>query len=94
MVIRNYSLRTVESYLWHVKGFQVHIQKPLDQATEDDIRLYLYHVKAVKKYSRSNLHQALSAIKYLYRNIGNAAQAKHVEGTEVRSAVTAGVSHG
>jgi len=68
MVIRNYSPRTVESYVWHVKAFQTHIQKPLEQATEDDIRSYLYHVKTVKHYSRSNLHQAFSAIKYLYRH--------------------------
>ena len=68
MVIQNYSPRTVEAYLYHVKTFQAHIEKPLDQVTEDDIRSYLYHAKAVKKYSRSNLHQAFSAIKYLYRH--------------------------
>jgi len=34
IVIRNYSPRTVESYLWHVKAFQAHIQKPLEQVTE------------------------------------------------------------
>jgi len=68
MVIRHYSPRTVKSYLWHVNAFKAHIQKPLDQVTEDDIRSYLYHVKTVKQYSRSNLHQAFSAIKYLCRH--------------------------
>lgn len=66
MTIQNYSPRTVESYIWHVKAFQTHFQKPLDQVSEDDIRSYLYHVKTVKQYSRSNIHQAFSAIKYLY----------------------------
>jgi len=68
MVIQHYSPRTVESYLWHVKAFFSYLQKPLDQVTEDDIRTYLFHVKTVKHYGRSNLHQAFSAIKYLYRN--------------------------
>ena len=68
MVIRHYSPRRVKSYLWHVNAFKAHIQKPPDQVTEDDIRSYLYHVKTVKQYSRSNLHQAFSAIKYLYRH--------------------------
>jgi site-specific recombinase XerD len=68
MVIGNYSPRTVSTYLSHVKSFQSHLEKSLDQVNEDDIRLYLYHVKTVKQYSRSNLHQAFSAIKYLYRH--------------------------
>ena len=68
MVVRNYSPRTVESYMWHINAFVSHIEKTLDQATEDDVRSYLYHVKTVKQYSRSNMHQAFSAIKYLYRN--------------------------
>lgn len=68
MVIQHYSARTVDSYLRHVKGFTTYLQKPLDQVSEDDIRTYLYHVKTEKHYSRSNLHQAFSAIKYLYRN--------------------------
>jgi site-specific recombinase XerD len=55
-------------YLSHVKFFQSHLGKPLDQATDDDIRSYLYHVKTVKKFGRSNLHQAFSAIKYVYRH--------------------------
>ena len=66
--IRNYSDKTVQAYSWHVQLFQSHIQKPLEQVTADDIRSYLYHVKKEKQYSRSSLHQAFSAIKYLYRH--------------------------
>ncbi len=68
MVIQHYSPKSVSTYLSHVKRFHDHLQKPLEQATEDDIRSYLYHAKNVKKFSRSNLHQAFSGIKYLYRN--------------------------
>lgn len=68
MEIQNYSPRTVEAYLFHVKRFQLYLHKPLDQVTVDDIRSYLYHVKKEKHYSRSSLHQAFSAIKYLYRH--------------------------
>lgn len=68
MVIQHYSPKSVSTYLSHVKRFHDHIQKPLEQATEDDIRSYLYHAKTVEKFSRSNLHQAFSGIKYLYRH--------------------------
>jgi integrase/recombinase XerD len=68
MVIQNYSPRTVQCYLWHVRRFREHFNKPVDQLTEDDIRGYLYHLKTEKKCSRSSLHQAFSAIKYMYRH--------------------------
>ncbi|NOY58885.1 MAG: site-specific integrase [Calditrichaeota bacterium] len=93
MVIRNYSPRTVESYLWHVKAFQAHIQKPLEQTTEDDIRSYLYHVKTVKQYSRSNPSGIQCDQISLSAHIENAAQVKRTERPETRSAVAAGVSH-
>lgn len=67
MVIRNYSPKTVACYIWHVNAFDSHIETSLEQVTDDDIRSYLYHLKSVKQCSRSSLHQAFSAIKYLYR---------------------------
>lgn len=68
MEIQNYSPRTVDAYLFHVKRFQSYLDKPLDHVTTDNIRSYLHHVKTVKQYSRSSLHQAFSGIKYLYRH--------------------------
>lgn len=67
MVIQNYSPRTVECYLWHVKDFIDFFSKPVESLNEENIRDYLYHVKTDKQYSHSNLAQAFSAIKYLFR---------------------------
>jgi integrase/recombinase XerD len=67
LVIQNYSPRTIELYKWHVKAFLSHCAKSADQITEDDIRDYLFYVKTEKHYSSSNLAQAFSAIKFLFR---------------------------
>ena len=67
LVIQNYSPRTIKLYKWHVNAFLSHHAKSADQITEDDIRDYLFHVKTEKHYSSSNLAQAFSAIKFLFR---------------------------
>jgi len=67
LVIQNYSPRTIEAYLWHVKQFTQFYPKGLDSIGEEQIRSYLYHIKTVRKYSPSNLSQAFSAIKFLFR---------------------------
>ena len=67
LVIQNYSLRTIELYKWHVKAFLNHQAKAAELITEDDIRDYLFFVKTEKHYSASNLAQAFSAIKFLFR---------------------------
>lgn len=67
LVIQNYSPRTIELYKWHVKVFLTHFAKPAGQITDDDIRDYLFYVKAEKHYSVSNLAQSFSAIKFLFR---------------------------
>ncbi|MBU1625819.1 site-specific integrase [bacterium] len=69
MVIQNYSPRTISSYAWHIKAFLNYCRKDVDKITEEDIRTYLYHIKAEMKYSPSNLAQAFSAIKFLYREM-------------------------
>lgn len=67
MIIQNYSPRTITSYRMHINAFINHHSKPVESLTEDDIRDYLYHVKVKKNYSHSNLAQAFSAIKFLFR---------------------------
>lgn len=67
MVIQNYSSKTVESYLRHVKGFIDFFSKSVESLDEDDIRDYLYHVKTSKQCSHSYVAQAFSAVKYLFK---------------------------
>jgi len=68
MVLLSYSPKTITSYTYHIGLFLKTLQKPAEAVTEDDIRTYLYTMKTVKKASQSNLSQAFSAIKFLYRS--------------------------
>ena len=68
MAIRDYSPRTIKTYLWHLDGFSSYFDHAVSGLDENDIRKYLYHLKNEKQYSTSNLRQAYSAIRYLYRN--------------------------
>ena len=67
LLIQSYSPRTIEAYQWHVKQFTQFYSQNLDKLGEEEIRKYLYHIKTVKHYGSSNLSQAFSAIKFLYR---------------------------
>ncbi len=68
MVLLSYSPKTIKSYTYHVDLFLKALQKPAEHVTEADIRSYLYTMKTVKQASQSNLSQAFSAIKFLYRS--------------------------
>jgi integrase/recombinase XerD len=65
--LMNYSRKTISSYGWHVKAFLNYFKQEPEALDEDDIRRYLYMIKTEKKMSSSNLAQAFSAIKFLYR---------------------------
>ena len=67
MVIQNYSPRTIEAYLWHVRQFTQFYSKGLDSIGKEEIRKYLYYVRSVRNYSPSNLSQAFNAIKFPFR---------------------------
>jgi len=67
MALRNFSPRTVKTYLYHIRNFREYFNGNVEGLKEDDLRNYLYHVKVEMGYSSSNLAQAFSAIKYLYR---------------------------
>jgi len=69
----SYSPKTIGAYTYHVGLFLKTLHKPAESVTEEDIRSYLYTMKTVKKASQSkasqsNLSQAFSAIKFLYRS--------------------------
>jgi site-specific recombinase XerD len=68
LVLQGYSEKTVKSYSWHVGQFVQYVSADVESLGEEDIRRYLYHIKTELNYSVSNLSQAFSAIKFLYRN--------------------------
>ena len=69
MTLQNLSPKTISAYSWHIKKFCEYFDKPAEELGEDDIRHYLYHLKAIEKCSSSHMGQAFSAIKYMYRNL-------------------------
>ena len=68
LTLLSYSPKTIIAYSYHVNLFLKTLQKPAESVIEDDIRRYLYRMKTEKKASQSNLSQAFSAIKFLYRS--------------------------
>jgi len=68
MVVRDYSPKTIETYIWHLNVFSTHFNHNVVNLEADDIRRYLYYLKTEKAYGTSNIRQAYSAIRYLYRN--------------------------
>lgn len=67
MALQELSPRTITSYLYHIQKFKEYFKGNIEGLKEDDLRDYLYHVKIKQGYSASNLSQAFSAIKFLYR---------------------------
>ena len=65
--LMNYSPKTIMAYTYHIKKFLETVQKPAESVTSDDIKCYLYEMKNARKWSQSNLSQAFSGIKFLYR---------------------------
>jgi site-specific recombinase XerD len=61
--LKNYSKRTIDSYVHVVKQFAVFINRSPDKLTQDDIRNYLLHLKRVKKLEPKTINLHLYAIK-------------------------------
>jgi integrase/recombinase XerD len=67
MELKNYSLRTMETYLGCVRGFAAYYGKSPEAMDRNEIRDYLYYLLKEKKASQSAINQAYSALKFLYQ---------------------------
>lgn len=67
MELKNYSLRTMETYLGCVRGFAAYYGKSPEAMDHDEVRNYLYYMLKEKKASQSAINQAYSALKFLYQ---------------------------
>lgn len=65
--LAGYSLRTVESYSYHVKKFLEHFDKNPKKITEDEIKQYFLYLKYKKKLSGSASAQAICGIKFMFQ---------------------------
>lgn len=67
MELKNFSKRTVETYLGCVTKFAVHYGKSPDELGPDDIRNYLHYLRNERELTTSTINQAHGALKFLYQ---------------------------
>ncbi|QDV47278.1 hypothetical protein Enr13x_71870 [Stieleria neptunia] len=56
MVIRNMAEATIDAYTYHVRKFADFIEKPLDQATVEDVRTFQLHLIRERKLAYGSGH--------------------------------------
>ncbi|MBI2133888.1 tyrosine-type recombinase/integrase [Candidatus Woesearchaeota archaeon] len=64
--LRNFSQRTVKSYIFYNKKFNEHSKKEPQEVTEDDIKSYIAHMMSDKKASPSSIVLIKAALKFYY----------------------------
>jgi site-specific recombinase XerD len=67
MQLRGLSARTQETYVRVVRQLAEYYHKPPDQLSQEELRHYFLHLKHDKHASRSTCTQALSGLKFLYK---------------------------
>lgn len=66
MRIRNYSHRTIFTYLRLIRLLSEYYGKPVEQLTTDQIKDYIYHRITTENISVSTINQVISAWKIIY----------------------------
>ncbi|MCU0694010.1 MAG: tyrosine-type recombinase/integrase [Polyangiaceae bacterium] len=66
MQVRNYSLRTIEAYVFRVKGLARYYKRRPDQLTNDEVQGYLLHLRGERKLSASTCNQGHFALRFFY----------------------------
>ena len=71
-IIRNYSDRTIASYLSAINHFASWlIEGKVTKVTDGIVEKYLYHLKQTKKQSISSMKQTVAALKFIFSHILN-----------------------
>lgn len=69
--LKGYSRKTDKVYLKHIRFFILYIGISPKEAKETDIKAYLLHLIEQKNISESYINQAISALKFLFKDILN-----------------------
>lgn len=64
--IRNYSPRTIQTYLFHISAFARYFGKSPELLGAEEIRQYQVHLVEKKKLSWSSINQIVCALRFLY----------------------------
>ena len=68
MLIRNMAEATIDAYTYHVRKFADFIEKPLGQATCEDVRTFQLHLIQERKLAYGSFNQAVCALRFYYRH--------------------------
>lgn len=66
---RNYSPRTIETYISSIVSLSKHYNKSPDKISLDQVKSYLHHSIVIKGYSTALVNQTISAVKILHKDI-------------------------
>ncbi len=69
LILKGYSRQTIKAYISQVKLFKKYIKKELLETNQKEIKEYLIYLKSIKNNSSSYINQAISAIKFFYKEI-------------------------
>lgn len=69
MTVRNYSPKTIDLYLWAVRGLAYHYMKPPDQLSPKQVQDYLYYAIQTRNWSWSTVTTVVYGLKYFYYQI-------------------------
>jgi integrase/recombinase XerD len=67
LTIRNYSVRTIQTYVFHVAHFASYFGRSPDLLGAEEIRRYQIHLIEEKRLSWSAFNQVVCALRFLYR---------------------------
>ncbi|MDN3671381.1 phage integrase N-terminal SAM-like domain-containing protein [Echinicola jeungdonensis] len=67
MLVRNYSPRTISTYISLVSAVSKHFGKIPEQISIGKLKEYLFHKVEVNKMSPSGVNQTISAFKILFK---------------------------
>jgi site-specific recombinase XerD len=66
LLLRNYSVRTVKIYSYHVQALSRYFDRPAELLSMEEVRTYLLHVSCESRCSWSWWRQAVGALRFYY----------------------------
>jgi integrase/recombinase XerD len=69
MSFRNYSPRTHETYLGHVKNLAIYYHRSPDKISEKEVEQWLMFLFLNKQLAPASVHQAYNALNFLYHQV-------------------------
>lgn len=69
MVIRNYAEKTTSTYIYVLRKFLKHLDKPIDSVTLEDIQDWQYYLVHQEKVSWSHFNQMVCALRFYFQRV-------------------------